>query len=149
MKIEEAKEKQKAASLNTRISELNRLSLCTATVEWKGVSGILGCSEGVSPLRSGCGERMIDGDGDGDVAEGKEKKRERSHERNEEGRGEGGGELGSVRMWLESREEKGKRRCSWDKTCREGNERESELEKSRERRKKERKKGRQKEREKK
>lgn len=65
--MEEAREKQKAASRKTRISELNRLSFCTDRVDWKW--GIRGRGDGVSPLRRDCGERMMsvgDADGDGD-----------------------------------------------------------------------------------
>lgn len=67
MKTAEATEQQNAASRNTRIIELNRFSFCTETVEWKcWAPGILGCGDGVSPLRRDCGDRMIlDDDGSG------------------------------------------------------------------------------------
>lgn len=57
MKTEEASENEKEVRRKTRMSELKRRSLCSATVEWKrGAEGERLLS---TPLRSGSGERMV------------------------------------------------------------------------------------------
>lgn len=92
MKTADVREKQKVASRNTRISELNRLSFCTETVEWKCGGGIRVWGDGVSPLRRGCGDCMIlDGD-DGkfeqkiEVEKRKKGRKSCTHERKREER---------------------------------------------------------------
>uniref|UniRef100_A0A2P2QFA4 Uncharacterized protein n=1 Tax=Rhizophora mucronata TaxID=61149 RepID=A0A2P2QFA4_RHIMU len=78
MKMAEAREKQKAATLNTRMSELNRFSFCSETVERKCGAGIRGWGGRFSPSRRGCGERMVLGGGAvGDNYGGEAKKTER------------------------------------------------------------------------
>lgn len=76
MKTAEASEKQKAANRKTRMSELNRFSFCTDTVDWK-------CCWVSPPLRWGCGDRMTVGGTAGNYFPVKEigRKGGRSHER--------------------------------------------------------------------
>jgi hypothetical protein len=76
MKTAEASEKQKAANRKTRMSELNRFSFCTDTVDWK-------CCWVSPPLRWGCGDRMTVGGAAGNYSPVKEigRKGGRSHER--------------------------------------------------------------------